>query len=43
MEIKNNFYFWWNGEIEKKNQIEKKRTQKKKTIKKNKVKNWNKK
>jgi hypothetical protein len=29
MEIKNNFYFWWNGEIEKKNQIEKKNTKEK--------------
>jgi hypothetical protein len=30
MEIKNNFYFWWNGEIEKKNQIEKKEQKRKK-------------
>jgi uncharacterized protein involved in tolerance to divalent cations len=29
MEIKNNFYFWWKGEIEKKNQIEKKIRKKK--------------
>jgi hypothetical protein len=30
MEIKNNFYFWWNGKIEKKNQIEKKEHKRKK-------------
>jgi len=30
MEIKNNFYFWWNSEIEKKNQIEKKEHKRKK-------------